>query len=51
MGTDYWRGLVDWLRDTMVADGKIGKEDLALLLVTDNVEEAVQHILTVDAAG
>ncbi|MEV0131473.1 TIGR00730 family Rossman fold protein [Dactylosporangium sp. NPDC050688] len=44
MGTAYWRGLVDWLRDTMQADGKIGPEDLDLLFLTDDVDEAVQHI-------
>jgi uncharacterized protein (TIGR00730 family) len=45
MGTAYWRGLVDWLRDTMQADGKIGPEDLNLLFLTDDVEEAVRHII------
>src|SRR5919197_5910782 len=27
-GTSYWSGLVDWLRDTMLADGKIAAADL-----------------------
>jgi uncharacterized protein (TIGR00730 family) len=44
MGTAYWRGLVDWIRDTMQADGKIGPEDLNLLFLTDDVDEAVRHI-------
>jgi uncharacterized protein (TIGR00730 family) len=48
MGVDYWRGLVDWLRDSMLADGKVGKEDLGLLFITDDVGEAVEHILTID---
>ncbi|GAA1522023.1 TIGR00730 family Rossman fold protein [Dactylosporangium maewongense] len=45
MGTSYWQGLVDWLRDTMQADGKIGPEDLGLLYLTDDVDEAVQYIV------
>ncbi|GGM32719.1 TIGR00730 family Rossman fold protein [Dactylosporangium sucinum] len=45
MGKSYWQGLLDWMRDTMQADGKIGPEDLQLLLVTDDVDEAVQHIV------
>ncbi len=42
-GTAYWQGLVDWLRDTMLPDGKINASDLDLLLLTDDVDEAVSH--------
>ena len=41
MGTSYWSGLVDWLRDSVAASGKINQEDLELLQLTDDVEEAV----------
>jgi uncharacterized protein (TIGR00730 family) len=44
LGTAYWQGLIDWLRGTMQAEGKIGVEDLDLLFVTDDVDEAVRHI-------
>jgi hypothetical protein len=44
MGAAYWRGLVDWLRDHMCADGKISPEDLDLIRVTDDVDEAVAQI-------
>ncbi len=50
IGTAYWRGLIDWVRDTMLADGKIGAGDLDLLYVTDEVAEAVRHIVATDAA-
>ncbi len=50
MGTWYWKGLLAWMREAMAAEGKIGPEDLDLLLVTDDVEEAVAHILQADAA-
>jgi uncharacterized protein (TIGR00730 family) len=48
LGTAYWRGLLDWLRDSMRADGKISPEDLELIHVTDDVEEAVTHIRAAD---
>ena len=50
MGTAYWQGLLDWLRGTMAADGKIGPTDLDLMCVTDDVEQAVRHIVEADAA-
>jgi uncharacterized protein (TIGR00730 family) len=40
----YWQGLVDWLAHPMREEGKIGPNDLDLLLVTDDVDEAVRHI-------
>jgi uncharacterized protein (TIGR00730 family) len=48
LGTAYWQGLLDWIKGTMQAEGKIGRTDLDLLYLTDDVDEAVQHIL---AAG
>ena len=39
VGTDYWKGLLDWIRDTVVAKGAVSAEDLALFHVTDDPEE------------
>jgi uncharacterized protein (TIGR00730 family) len=41
LGTAYWSGLVDWIRQTVLAEAKIAKEDLDMFQVTDDVEEAV----------
>ena len=40
-GSAYWGGLVDWLRDTMLPDGKINAADLELVRITDDVDDAV----------
>ncbi|WP_062379899.1 TIGR00730 family Rossman fold protein [Demequina pelophila] len=50
VGTAYWGGLVDWLRDSVAADGKIAPHDLELFHVTDDIEEAVE-IVTAGAHG
>jgi predicted Rossmann-fold nucleotide-binding protein len=50
MGTWYWQGLIDWMRGTMAADGKIGPEDLNLFCLTDDADEAVRYIVDADAA-
>ncbi len=44
MGSTYWAGLIDWLRATMLAQGKISTPDLDLLRVTDDPAEAVAII-------
>ncbi|CAM3373878.1 TIGR00730 family Rossman fold protein [Rhodothermus bifroesti] len=46
MGTDYWRGLVDWLKGQVLTAGNIALEDLALFTLTDDPEVAVQTIET-----
>lgn len=43
MGTAYWRPLTDLLQ-RMAVDGAIGPHDLELLLVTDDVEDAIKHL-------
>ncbi|GAB3670782.1 LOG family protein [Saccharopolyspora tripterygii] len=43
-GTDYWQGLYDWIRDHMLEGGKIGEKDMALLHVTDDVDDAVSIV-------
>jgi hypothetical protein len=50
MGSEYWRGLLDWMRATMAGDGKISPMDLDLICVTDDVSEAVRYIVEADAA-
>ncbi|WP_323791893.1 TIGR00730 family Rossman fold protein [Nocardioides sp.] len=44
IGVDYWSGLIDWLRDTVLADGKISEADLDRFVLTDDVEEAVSLV-------
>lgn len=44
VGTSFWKGLVDWLRETMQAQGRISDGDLDLLFMTDDPDEVVQHI-------
>ena len=43
-GTAYWQGLVDWLRGTLIAQGKAAPRDLELFHVTDDIDEAVDLV-------
>ncbi len=44
VGSSYWSGLVQWLSNTMIAEGKASVQDLHLLQVADDVDEAVELI-------
>ncbi|MGA8114294.1 MAG: TIGR00730 family Rossman fold protein [Actinocatenispora sp.] len=50
LGTWYWKGLVAWLRETMLPAGKINPADLDLIFLTDDIDEAVAHVVASDAA-
>ena len=44
VGSSYWGGLVDWIKDQMLATGKIADEDLLLFEVFDDVNDIVKYI-------
>lgn len=44
VGSDFWAGLVDWIKDKLVAEGNINKEDVLLFKVLDDAEEVVNFI-------
>jgi len=43
--SDYWGELLGWIRGELLADRMISPEDLDLLFVTNDVEEAVSQVL------
>ena len=49
-GTAYWSGLVDWLRGTLIAQGKASMRDLELFHLSDDVDEAVA-LVTKEVSG
>ncbi len=51
IGTQYWSGLVDWLRSTLLEHGMIGAGDIDLLTVTDDPAVAVQAVQTARGLG
>jgi uncharacterized protein (TIGR00730 family) len=45
-GTDYWQGLLDWLRGIMLTGGKISPADLDLITLTDSPEEVRDLVIS-----
>jgi uncharacterized protein (TIGR00730 family) len=44
VGKKYWKGFIDWIKDTLVGEKMVSKEDLNLFAVVDTPEEAVRVI-------
>ena len=44
IGTDYWGGMIDWIRASLLKESAINPEDVDLLRLTDDPKEAVRII-------
>lgn len=44
IGTDHWSGLMEWIRDHLRDQGLIAADDIRLLRVTDDIDEAIELI-------
>ena len=48
VGSDYWRGVIDWLRDPVLAEGNIDAQDVAALEVCDDGDRALEVLEAVE---
>jgi uncharacterized protein (TIGR00730 family) len=44
VGKDYWQGLLDWVKNSLLEAGNIKEKDLEIFKLVDSAEEAVAHI-------
>jgi uncharacterized protein (TIGR00730 family) len=44
-GSAYWKGMVEWVTEMMLSEGKIGEADLHMLKLTDSPEEVVEIVV------
>jgi uncharacterized protein (TIGR00730 family) len=44
VGTAYWSGLVEWLRERVVGEGRIDVADLDLMHLTDDLDDVVERV-------
>lgn len=43
-GSEYWKGMLDWLKATVLKNGNISKEDLSIFTIVDDPKEVVAVI-------
>lgn len=46
VGTKYWSGLMDWIKNTLVTEGTIHLDDLSLISIVDTEDEVLEVIDT-----
>ncbi|MFH2124667.1 MAG: TIGR00730 family Rossman fold protein [Pseudomonadota bacterium] len=44
IGSDFWGGLLEWIKDKFISNGTIHKDDLLLIDMMDEVDEVVNYI-------
>ena len=44
VGTDYWSGLMNWIKKRLLADGMISPEDLDIIDMVDEPEDVLKII-------
>jgi len=44
VGTEYWSGLIDWMKEKMLAADKVDNEDMVIFTVMDDRVEIVSYI-------
>jgi len=40
-GTEFWSGLLDWMKDRLLSYGNISGQDFELITLTDDIDEVV----------
>lgn len=52
VGTEFWGGLIDWIRGTLLSEGVISPDDPDLMYLTDDVDEVsdIIHKAHIDLA-
>lgn len=44
-GVDYWQGLIDWMRSTMVPGGTVSESDFDFITLTDDIDQVVETMV------
>lgn len=44
VGSEFWTGLVDWIKDKLLGSGNISAEDISLFRVLDDADDVVNYL-------
>ena len=46
VGTDFWSGFIQWIKNSLLAEKTISEEDLDLFMVIDDAQQIVDSIFS-----
>ena len=44
IGSEYWAGLIGWMKEQMLKEKRVDAEDLGIFKITDNPEQVISII-------
>jgi len=44
-GIEYWQGLIEWMKKTMIANGTVSESDFDFITLTDDVDQVVETMI------
>lgn len=44
VGSSFWGGVLDWIKNTLLEEGNISEADLKLFRIVDTADEAIEHL-------
>jgi uncharacterized protein (TIGR00730 family) len=44
VGSDYWKGLLDWMNNTMIKSGMLSRDEMKIIKIMDDPEEIVATV-------
>lgn len=48
IGVDFWSGIIDWVKSTMLEEGNISPKDLKIFTITDDPHEVVRIVKSIN---
>ncbi len=44
-GVQYWQGLIDWMKSTMIPNGTVSEADFDFITLTDDIDQVVETMI------
>jgi len=44
-GVQYWQGLIDWMKSTMIPNGTVSETDFDFITLTDDIDQVVETMI------
>ena len=46
VGSKFWKGFIDWMHDSLLAEGMLAREDIELMQIMDDTDKVLEAIFS-----